>query len=249
MYKRENDIKKENSKQKNSVDIKNENENYKETKMIFFKKVKISIFDFDKYYEIAGESINRTILYVAEIFIIFSFVISLVLLFRVKSIFDDFSNYKSNNSDISSYTYKITEGYELSGEQLNTLSNTNLGNIFAYFWIFTFIIYFFTGLLNILAISILGLITVKFIRLPLKYSAIFAISASAITLPTILQLIYIVVNFYTGFIINNFLIMYLLISYIYLIAAILMLRANLIKKQNEIIAKIKKEEKENTENE
>ena len=43
--------------------------------------------------------------------------------------------------------------------------------------------------------------------------------------------------------------MYLLISYIYLIAAILMLRANLIKKQNEIIAKIKKEEKENTENE
>ena len=31
------------------------------------------LLDFDKYYEIAGESINRTILYVAEIFIIFSF--------------------------------------------------------------------------------------------------------------------------------------------------------------------------------
>ena len=84
MYKRENDIKKENSKQKNSVDIKNENENQKKAKMNFFKKLKISIFDFDKYYIIAGESFKRTTLYLTEIIIIFSLIISLVLLFRVK---------------------------------------------------------------------------------------------------------------------------------------------------------------------
>lgn len=237
----END-KTEKNKIKNS-NLKNEptkNEEPKKVNINFFKKLKISIFDFDKYYEIAGESFNRSFLYLAEIFIIFSLVISFIFMFKINEVFNDFNNYKFTNSDISEYTYKIADGYELTGEQLEILSKAGLTNIFVYVWIFTFLIYFITGLINVLAISVLGIITEKAIRLPLKYSAIFSITISATTLPTILYLIYIVVNFYTKFTMPYFQVMYLLISYIYLIAAMLMLKSNLIKRKLKIITTIEK---------
>lgn len=244
----END-KTEKNKIKNS-NLKNEptkNEEPKKVNINFFKKLKISIFDFDKYYEIAGESFNRSFLYLAEIFIIFSLVISFIFMFKINEVFNDFNNYKFTNSDISEYTYKIADGYELTGEQLEILSKAGLTNIFVYVWIFTFLIYFITGLINVLAISVLGIITEKAIRLPLKYSAIFSITISATTLPTILYLIYIVVNFYTKFTMPYFQVMYLLISYIYLIAAMLMLKSNLIKRKLKIITTIEKNGNEKTE--
>ena len=244
----END-KTEKNKIKNS-NLKNEptkNEEPKKVNINFFKKLKISIFDFDKYYEIAGESFNRSFLYLAEIFIIFSLVISFIFMFKINEVFNDFNNYKFTNSDISEYTYKIADGYELTGEQLEILSKAGLTNIYVYVWIFTFLIYFITGLINVLAISVLGIITEKAIRLPLKYSAIFSITISATTLPTILYLIYIVVNFYTKFTMPYFQVMYLLISYIYLIAAMLMLKSNLIKRKLKIITTIEKNGNEKTE--
>ena len=242
-----------NKTEKNKIkkpNLKNEptkNEEPKKVNINFFKKLKISIFDFDKYYEIAGESFNRSFLYLAEIFIIFSLVISFIFMFKINEVFNDFNNYKFTNSDISEYTYKIADGYELTGEQLEILSKAGLTNIFVYVWIFTFLIYFITGLINVLAISVLGIITEKAIRLPLKYSAIFSITISATTLPTILYLIYIVVNFYTKFTMPYFQVMYLLISYIYLIAAMLMLKSNLIKRKLKIITTIEKNGNEKTE--
>ena len=242
-----------NKTEKNKIkkpNLKNEptkNEEPKKVNINFFKKLKISIFDFDKYYEIAGESFNRSFLYLAEIFIIFSLVISFIFMFKINEVFNDFNNYKFTNSDISEYTYKIADGYELTGEQLEILSKAGLTNIFVYVWIFTFLIYFITGLINVLAISVLGIITEKAIRLPLKYSAIFSITISATTLPTILYLIYIVVNFYTKFTMPYFQVTYLLISYIYLIAAMLMLKSNLIKRKLKIITTIEKNGNEKTE--
>lgn len=219
--------------------IENEKNEPKKVNMNFFKKIKISIFDFDKYYTIAGESFKRTTLYLAEIIIIFSLVIALIFLFKIDKIFSDYDAYKASN-DSSTYTYKITDGYTLTGSQMDILANAGLGNMFVYLWIFTFIVYFITGLINALAISVIGIITEKFIGLPLKYSAVYAISVSALTLPTILQLIYIIINFYTGFTMNYFQVMYLLIAYVYILAAMLMLRSNLIKKKTEVSKKIEK---------
>lgn len=219
--------------------IENEKNEPKKVNMNFLKKIKISIFDFDKYYTIAGESFKRTTLYLAEIIIIFSLVIALIFLFKIDKIFSDYDAYKASN-DSSTYTYKITDGYTLTGSQMDILANAGLGNIFVYLWIFTFIVYFITGLINALAISVIGIITEKFIGLPLKYSAVYAISVSALTLPTILQLIYIIINFYTGFTMNYFQVMYLLIAYVYILAAMLMLRSNLIKKKTEVSKKIEK---------
>ena len=214
--------------EKNTSNIKKEAENVKdESKKVninFFKKLKISIFDFDKYYIIAGESFKRTTLYLTEIIIIFSLIIALIFLFKIDGIFTDYNNYKASN-DVSTYTYKVAEGYELTSKQLDILTNAGLGSIFVYLWIFTFIVYFITGLINVLAISV-----------------------SALTLPTILQLIYIVVNFYTGFTMKYFQVMYLLITYVYILAAMLMLKSNLIKRKTEVTKKIEKNGKEDTEN-
>ena len=54
-------------------------------------------------------------------------------------------------------------------------------------------------------------------------------AASAISLSVILNLIYIIVNVLTGFTMEYFQIMYTLISYIYMISAILIMRSNLIR--------------------
>ena len=76
----------------------------------------------------------------------------------------------------------------------------------------------------------------------------------ALTLPTILNLIYIIVNLYTGFNIEYFQVMYSAISYVYIITGILMIKADFIKKQlelNKILEeqqKIREEYKTNGEN-
>ena len=221
-------------------------EDAKKVNINFFKKLKISIFDFDKYYEIAGESFKRTIIYLAEIFVIYALVVVLMLTFKMNKILDDYNIYKESNTDVSSYSYEVVDGLELKSNQLEAIEKAGIENMFLYLWISSFIVYFITGLINSFAISVIGIITKKFISLPLKYSAVYAISVSAITLPTILQLIYIVVNFYTGFTMQYFQVMYLLIAYIYILAGMIMLKNNILKKKIEIVAKIGKNKKEDT---
>lgn len=120
----------------------------------------------------------------------------------------------------------------------------------------TFIINFVSTLINVLALSLLGIIIAKLIKTSLKYSAIFNMSISAITLPTLLSLIYSVLQLFTGFNMEYFQIMYTIVSYIYLIAAILIIRSEENKKKQEIVTTIqitnlekeKQKEKEQEEN-
>ena len=84
-------------------------------------------------------------------------------------------------------------------------------------------------------------------------TANFNIVVHAITLPILLNSIYVLFNSITGIYIEYFQVMYIGITYIYIITAILMIRSNLIKQQMEIgkiieeQKKIKKEIKENEE--
>jgi hypothetical protein len=120
----------------------------------------------------------------------------------------------------------------------------------------TFIINFVSTLINVLALSLLGIIIAKLVKTSLKYSAIFNMSISAITLPTLLSLIYSVLQLFTGFNMEYFQIMYTIVSYIYLIAAILIIRSEENKKKQEIVTTIqitnlekeKQKEKEQEEN-
>ena len=73
----------------------------------------------------------------------------------------------------------------------------------------------------------------KMVFIPLKFKAVFNMAVSSITLAILINMIYLVLNVMTGYIIKNFQIMYTIISYIYIITAILILRTELIKKDTD----------------
>ena len=84
----------------------------------------------------------------------------------------------------------------------------------------------------------------------MRYVALFNMSVYSITLSMLLNIIYVIVNIFTSFNIEYFDVMYISVAVIYLFAAIFMIKADFIKKQQELIkiAEVEKQvTKENTE--
>lgn len=108
--------------------------------------------------------------------------------------------------------------------------------------IYLFSIYFIIILMDVILLSILGVITSRVSGMKLRYLPILNISIYSLTLPILLNAIYITVNTLTGFEIQYFQIMYNAISYIYLVTAILMIKSEMIKQQIELM-KLEEEQK------
>lgn len=281
----------------------------KEIRLSFFRRLKMSIFDFDKYHIIASEGLGRAMMYLIKLILLFALIISAATAVKVSQLLDEGISYLNNNvpnfyfqdskfvlendSDVIMENHEYTDfriiltnsesysedeirdfdgmvlvftknnlllkqqnGTSITSQDyadLNETININdinkeyiinmfsgegaytiLANIFAVIFISTFLTYFLTGILDTVALSLLGFIISRIIRIPLKYGALYSLSISAITLPVILNAIYMVVNMFTGFVIPYFQIMYTLISYVYLIAALLIMRSEIIKKKVQI---------------
>lgn len=281
----------------------------KEIRLSFFRRMKMSIFDFDKYHIIASEGLGRAMMYLIKLMLLFALVMSAASIIKVSQLLDQGIEYFSSNvpnfyfennefvldseTDVTienhEYTdFKIiltnsetysedeirdfdgltvafakkhvllkqqnstsitTQTYEELGNTIdlneinkdyivNMFSGENsyniLANIFAVIFISTFLTYFLTAILDTIALSLLGFIVSRLIRIPFKYGALYSLSISAITLPVILNAIYLIVNMFTGFVIPYFQIMYTLIAYVYLIAALLIMRSEIIKKKVQI---------------
>lgn len=305
----------------------------KEIRLSFFKRLKMSIFDFDKYHIIASEGIGRAMMYLVKLMLLFSLIISFVSTVKLSQVIDnaigyvrdnvpnfyfkdniltieedkevvienhDYINFKIILSNANSYnedeirnfdgmvcvllkdkmflkqensTSIITQTYEEISNTfdinqinkdfiINDLKGQNgyaiITNIFAVIFIATFLSYFMVAILDTIALSLLGFIVSRVIKMPLKYAPIYSISISAITLSIIINLIYMIINLFTGFIIPYFQIMYTLVSYVYLIAALLIMKSEIIKKKvkiqveilnsNKIIEENKEQEKKEEEN-
>ena len=95
-------------------------------------------------------------------------------------------------------------------------------------------------------LSLFGLITSIIAKIQMRYRAIFNMSVYAITLSTILQLIYSLVTLFTDFNIKYFDFMYSAISFVCLAAAIFMIKSDFIKQQIEMmkVIEIKKQEQQ-----
>ena len=123
--------------------------------------------------------------------------------------------------------------------------------IFASLFGITYVIYIVSTIIDALALSLLVIIISKMAKIPLKYSQCITVAISALTLPIILNLIYNCANILTGFYMTYFQIMYTLISYIYIVAVILIMKSDLIKKRQLIKATIEvkklEQEQENKE--
>jgi len=135
-----------------------------------------------------------------------------------------------NKNDVVSYIESIN---------IISLYSTVYFLMFVYF----FIIYFITIFMDVLLLSVLAYFVSRISRIRLKYAPSFGIAVHAITLSVILNLIYIIVNLFTGFEIKYFQLMYSTISYIYVIVAILMIKTDFIQTQMELMKIVQEQEK------
>lgn len=161
--------------------------------------------------------------------------------------------------------YNYTDIFGASGIQefskedvVNLKNNTNMSilivNVFLTLFVYGFIMYFITTLSYVLLISVLGFLATTMLKMKMRYTPIFNMSIYAITLSVILNIIYLVVNIFTGFVIEYFQVMYIAVATIYLIAAIMIMKSEFIKKQAELMKiveaqKIVKKELENNKEE
>ena len=152
------------------------------------------------------------------------------------------------------YSYKdILSSLNINQERLNKqdilnyLTGSGAISIYVMFFVlmiaYIFIIYLISVLVDTLLIAVLGNITVLFTKLKLKFSAIYNMSVYALTLPILLNACYIFINSLTGFEMSYFQIMYTSIAYVYLVAAIFMIRLDFEKKQTELIKIMEEQEK------
>lgn len=119
-------------------------------------------------------------------------------------------------------------------------------NLVLALFIYAFIIYFINTLFNILVISVFGYLTTVILKLKIRYVAIFNMAVYAITLPTILDILYVGINAFYKYSIDYFDVMYILVASIYMIAAVFILKSEFNKKQGEVqkIVEVEKQIKE-----
>ena len=116
-------------------------------------------------------------------------------------------------------------------------------SIFIVMFIYLYVIYLATTLVDIVMLAVLGFIVARIAGMRIRFKACFNIGVYALTLPVLLNLLYIIVNNLTGFTIEYFSWMYTTVSYIYVIVAILIIKTDFMNKQAELMKIIEEQEK------
>ena len=145
----------------------------------------------------------------------------------------------SNVIDVS-YSDILSE-YNINNidkQEIIDMLNANKTQVYTYIFIVVFISLFsadlFSIIIDVLALAVIAYVFAKLVHLPMKFSQTFSMGAPSITLPILLNIIYIIVNILTGYTIKYFSIMYTAISYIYIITAIFIIKSDYIKKNGEV---------------
>ena len=150
---------------------------------------------------------------------------------------------------IAEYSYEnIVSVYNINSKQ-QILDYFNTKNVimmyvamFIMLFIYLYCAYLFSSFMDALILGAIGYVTALILKLRIRFTAMIKIAIYALTLPILLNLIYIVVNNLTGIEVKYFAAMYMGIAYIYIITAILMLKADLIKRQDELSKIIEEQE-------
>ncbi len=319
---------------KNKVEEKNEE--YKELKgKGFFKKVKYSVFNIEKYPEMATEGLGKALSYIAKLVVILAIVLSIWILWQTYQIIKEGVSYLENQFPDFSYSDGIltvnteepitidneqfgriivdtkTDSEETINQYLNSINEYGAGtlilknrvvlkniamvgeisynykesldsinlttfnkqdvvnyvtggqinslyfSIFVTLFIYSFSMYFINTLWYAIIIGLVGYFTMFMLKMRMRYVAVFNMAIYALTLSTILNILYVLINMLFNFNIEYFSIMYVTVATIYLLAAIFILKTDLIKKQAEVmkiveaqqIVKKELEEKEKEEQE
>ena len=213
----------------------------KEEKEIpFFKKVIISIKDFEKYPKLASRKWSVVLAYMLKLLAIFTIITVFSFLFTI------LSGSEIKNSAISSGQQVILIN-NLRNYIAENFSNSNetmiyiLISIISYIYIFS--MYFVSIAIDVILIGAFGYFTAIIVRLHLKYSAMCKIAVYSLTLPIILNAIYILIQTFSTFEIKYFEAMYIGIAYIYMVTAILMIKTDIMKNQKELTKILQEQER------
>lgn len=151
-------------------------------------------------------------------------------------------NYKdlSEQMNVKEFNKQDVINY-VNSSQMVTLYVSIFGTILIY----SFVLYFISMFMNVIMISLFGYLTALLARIKMRYAAIFNMSVYAITLSTLLEMLYLVINIFIDFTITYFQVAYVSIACIYLVAAIFIIKSEFIKKQAELtkIIEVQKEVK------
>ena len=155
-------------------------------------------------------------------------------------------------TNLSEYSYKdISEEYNINKidktEIINMLSGQNLTKFLLVFatvmFIYLFTLYLSSLLIDIFLLAILAYIVTRIAGLRLRLTAVYNIASYSLTLPVIMNIIYFVINRFTGFTIEYFQIMYTAVASIYIITAVLMIKSDVIRKQYELSKIVEEQER------
>jgi len=199
----------------------------KEEKLTFWKRICISVKNIENFRVISEDKTHLTIIYLLLLLIIFTTVVSTAIFFR----FD--------GSLLDSEKYIINIILENNNtESLNTIiESINQSRIINYIVIYIsiFVFYLFSTLLDSISLSIMGFLVCKITKFRMTLKQLYNVAVHCLTLSIILSMIYILLNLFTGFKIIHFSIMYTIIACIYLIAAILIIRDDINKRNIELM--------------
>ena len=294
--------------------VEEKKEEYKELKgMGFFKKVKYSIFNIEKYPEMATEGIGKALSYIAKLVVVLAIVLSIWTLYQTYQMINEGTSYLENEFPNFSYSDgtltvdseeplvieneqlgKIivdtnTDSEETINQYLNQINEYGTGalilknrvvlknitmigevsynyqesfnsinltefnkqdvvnyvqngeinslylSVFISLFIYSFAMYFINTLWYAIIIAMVGYFTMWILKMKMRYVAVFNMAIYALTLSTILNIIYLIVNILFNFTIEYFSIMYVTVATIYLLAAIFILKTDLMKKQAEVM--------------
>lgn len=145
---------------------------------------------------------------------------------------------------IASYTSENIETFNkqdliqyMTSEKMNSYYMRYGASLLMYLIIMNVLV----ALLDALELAVLGWITAITARIKMRFVAIYNMAIYALTLPMILNIIYVVINYFTEFTISYFQVAYITIAYIYLAASIFIIKDDFMKKQEEV-EKIKQEQ-------
>ncbi len=301
---------------RNNVEEKKE-ENKELKGMGFFKKVKYSIFNIEKYTEMATEGIGNTLSYIAKLVMILAIVLSVWTLYQTYQMINEGTSYLENEFPNFSYSDgtltvnseevitieneqfgKIivdtnTDSEETINQYLNQINEYGVGalvlknrvvlknitmigevsynyqesfnsinltefskqdvinyvqngeinslyfSVFISLFIYSFAMYFINTLWYAIIIGIVGYFTMWMLKMKMRFVAVFNMAIYALTLSTILNILYLIINMLFNFTIEYFSIMYITVATIYLLAAIFILKTDLMKKQEEVMKIVK----------
>lgn len=216
-------------------------------KMNFFKKIWYSISKFEKYPEMAALGIKKAILYLTELILVTSIIFTGIYVYYA----DNTTEFDENLNLSQKIVKLLTNQSNMENKQMEEMIAENLQNEKTETLVITiafalFITLFLETLLDVITLSIFGILTCFFAKIRMKYKALFNMSIYAFTLSIILRNVYFAITTLTTFKIKYFDIMYIAIAYISLAAAIFIIKSNVIKQHLELM-KIIEESKEKIE--